>query len=128
MCIMLLLLKIFDDVPLSLEDALEHDHWVEAVKSKIEAIYENTLELCNLPRGRNSITTNWIYKVKCNADGSHGSRDHFKARGCSQKELSGLPLEQPSPTCLFTDNQSALAVAGNPVFHARTKHIEVHYT
>ena len=41
MCIILLLLKIFDDVPLSLEDALEHDHWVEAMKSEIESIYKN---------------------------------------------------------------------------------------
>ena len=41
--------------------------------------------------------------------------------------LSDLSLEQPSPTCIFTDSQSALAIARNPVFHARSKHIEVHY-
>ena len=39
--------------------------------------------------------------------------------------LSDLSLEQPSPTCiLFTDSQSALAIAGNPIFHAQTKHID----
>ena len=38
-----------------------------------------------------------------------------------------LGVGQPSTTTIFTDSQSALAVARNPVFHARTKHIEVHY-
>jgi hypothetical protein len=41
--------------------------------------------------------------------------------------LCGLSLHHP-PT-LFCDNNSALYMTVNPVFHARTKHIEldVHY-
>ena len=38
-----------------------------------------------------------------------------------------LDVGQDSPTTIFTNSQSALAVARNLVFHARTKHIEVHY-
>jgi len=39
-----------------------------------------------------------------------------------------LGVEQPSTTTIFIDSQSTLAVvARNPVFHARTKHIEMHY-
>ena len=38
-----------------------------------------------------------------------------------------LGVGQSSATTILTDSQSALAVARNPVFHARTKHIEVHY-
>ncbi|MCO5549956.1 hypothetical protein L7F22_003433 [Adiantum nelumboides] len=30
-------------------------------------------------------------------------------------------------TTIFTDSQSAKEIARNPIFHARTKHIEVHY-
>ena len=30
-------------------------------------------------------------------------------------------------TTLFVDNQSAIAIARNPKFHDRTKHIEVRY-
>ena len=41
--------------------------------------------------------------------------------------MDDLDVGQDSPTTIFTDSQSALAVARNPVFHARTKHIEVHY-
>ena len=41
--------------------------------------------------------------------------------------LADLHECQQTPTTIFTDSQSALAVARNPVFHARTKHIEVHY-
>ena len=41
--------------------------------------------------------------------------------------LADLDVGQQSSTTILTDSQSALAVARNPVFHARTKHIEVHY-
>jgi len=36
-----------------------------------------------------------------------------------------IPLT--SPPILWCDNLSALALASNPVYHARTKHIEVDY-
>ena len=31
------------------------------------------------------------------------------------------------PTQINCDNESAIKLAGNPVFHARSKHIETHY-
>ena len=33
--------------------------------------------------------------------------------------------KQEEPTTLFCDNKSAIAMARNPVFHNRTKHIEL---
>ena len=41
--------------------------------------------------------------------------------------LADLGVGQSSATTIFTDSQSASAVVRNPVFHARTKHIEVNY-
>lgn len=41
--------------------------------------------------------------------------------------LKDLGLYLPIPPKLWCDNVSALAIASNPVFHARTKHIEVDY-
>ncbi|PKU68330.1 Retrovirus-related Pol polyprotein from transposon TNT 1-94 [Dendrobium catenatum] len=36
-----------------------------------------------------------------------------------------LQIPQTSPTVIHCDNTSAIALAHNPVFHARTKHIEI---
>ncbi|PKU68294.1 Retrovirus-related Pol polyprotein from transposon TNT 1-94 [Dendrobium catenatum] len=39
--------------------------------------------------------------------------------------LHDFQLTQDQPTEIFCDNVSAIALANNPVFHARTKHIEI---
>ncbi|PKU77313.1 putative mitochondrial protein [Dendrobium catenatum] len=39
--------------------------------------------------------------------------------------LEEFHTTQDSPTTVYCDNTSAIALANNPVFHARTKHIEV---
>ncbi|XP_020681678.1 uncharacterized protein LOC110099015 [Dendrobium catenatum] len=39
--------------------------------------------------------------------------------------LEDLHVPQLAPTTVYCDNTSAIALANNPVFHARTKHIEV---
>ncbi|MCO5611074.1 hypothetical protein L7F22_065324 [Adiantum nelumboides] len=41
--------------------------------------------------------------------------------------LGDMGAIQEQPTMLLCDNQSCMAIARNPVFHAHTKHIEVQY-
>ena len=41
--------------------------------------------------------------------------------------LKDLHVPLVSPHTLWCDNVGALALASNPVFHAKTKHIEVDY-
>lgn len=41
--------------------------------------------------------------------------------------LKDLHVYGSSPPCIWCDNQSAIQLAHNPVFHGRTKHVEVDY-
>ncbi|MCO5563246.1 hypothetical protein L7F22_016883 [Adiantum nelumboides] len=41
--------------------------------------------------------------------------------------MADLGVGQNTAITIYIDNHSAFAVARNPIFHARTKHIEVHY-
>ena len=36
-------------------------------------------------------------------------------------------MTDTSPTLIYEDNQGAISMAKNPVFHKRTKHVQIHY-
>jgi len=44
-----------------------------------------------------------------------------------QKLLSDLGQLVDAPVVIYCDNISSILLANNPVYHAKTKHIEVHY-
>ena len=44
-----------------------------------------------------------------------------------KKILKDLNQEQAEATEIYCDNQSAIAMVKNPVFHRRTKHIKIKY-
>jgi hypothetical protein len=41
--------------------------------------------------------------------------------------LRGIQLDQTTSTSLFFDNQSVLKMVKNPIYNARTNHIELHH-
>ncbi|MCO5584568.1 hypothetical protein L7F22_038498 [Adiantum nelumboides] len=41
--------------------------------------------------------------------------------------LQELEIQVQDPVVIYCDNLSSIQLARNPMFHARTKHIEVHY-
>lgn len=44
-----------------------------------------------------------------------------------QQVLEELAVASSMPPVIWCDNLSAIALASNPIFHARTKHVEIDY-
>nr|GEU71530.1 putative reverse transcriptase, RNA-dependent DNA polymerase, Gag-polypeptide of LTR copia-type [Tanacetum cinerariifolium] len=74
--------------PTTYYEAVKNPNWIEAMNNEIEALYRNnTWTNCDLPEGRKSIGSKWLFKIKYK---SIGSIDRYKARlvakGFSQRE------------------------------------------
>lgn len=64
--------------PRMFEEARHSKEWIRACEDEIESIKKNkTWELVDLPFGAKAIGLKWVFKIKCNAD---GSINKFKAR------------------------------------------------
>ena len=81
--------------------------------------------------GHNPIT--WSVKKQLTVSRS-STEAEYKALASASAELcwlcaliKDLGIYLYDPPILWCDNVSALAIASNPVFHARTKHIEVDF-
>jgi hypothetical protein len=44
---------------------------------------------------------------------------------CIRKILADLHMDQPKPIQIYVDNQAAISIANNLVFHGRTKHFKI---
>jgi hypothetical protein len=81
--------------------------------------------------GHNAIT--WSAKKQATVSRSF-TESEYRALAIASAELcwvrcllKDLGIFLTNPPTLWCDNVSALAIASNPVFHARTKHIEVDF-
>jgi len=88
--------------------------------------------------------TGYVFKLKAGAISRCSKRQptvslstteaEYRAAAVAAQESTWLmqlmkDLHQPVgySVTLYCDNQSAICLAENPVFHARTKHVEIHY-
>uniref|UniRef100_A0A2N9HLR0 Reverse transcriptase Ty1/copia-type domain-containing protein n=1 Tax=Fagus sylvatica TaxID=28930 RepID=A0A2N9HLR0_FAGSY len=75
----------------------------------------------------------WVSKKQCTVSRSSTEAEYRSLASATAEVfwirmvLKDLGIFLPNPPILWCDNLSALALASNPVFHARTKHIEVDY-
>ncbi|CAI7895432.1 unnamed protein product, partial [Closterium sp. NIES-53] len=77
--------------PATLKEALESsdaEEWKKAMESELKSIEENsTWELVELPEGRKTITSKWLFKIKSDADGKiERYKSRLVAKGYHQKE------------------------------------------
>lgn len=72
----------------------DKDSWLSAMKNEYDALIENgTWELVDLPPGKKSLDSKWVFKTKRN---EHGQVSQYKARlvikGCAQRK--GIDFEE----------------------------------
>ncbi|CAI7798420.1 unnamed protein product [Closterium sp. NIES-54] len=75
----------------TLKEAFESSdakEWKKAMESELKSIDENgTWELVELPKGRNAITSKWLFKIKSDANGKiERYKSRLVAKGYQQKE------------------------------------------
>nr|GEW90918.1 ribonuclease H-like domain-containing protein [Tanacetum cinerariifolium] len=70
------------------EEASKHQPWIDAMNSKMDAIYRNnTWDLVKLPKGRKAIGSKWVWKIKYKSDGEIEIYNvRLVAKGFNQKE------------------------------------------
>nr|GEU69810.1 ribonuclease H-like domain-containing protein [Tanacetum cinerariifolium] len=74
--------------PKSFEEASKHQPWIDAMNSKMDAIYRfNTWDLVELPKGRKAIGSKWVWKIKYKSDGEiERYNARLVAKGFNQNE------------------------------------------
>ena len=84
---------------------------------ELESLKENNVfELTNLPEGKKTVGSKWVYTTKENSDGSKRYKARFIARGFSQKK--GIDYRETfSPTANITSIRILMVVQYDLIVH-----------
>ena len=116
---------LVDSEPVSTEEALKQQVWLQAMKEELDAIKRNkTWKLSELPKGKKAISVRWVFKQKLKPDGSIGKyKARLVARGFLQKP--GLDyFEVFAPVARHETIRLVIAIAANrnwPLMHLDVK-------
>lgn len=73
--------------PTLFKEAVKHTTLLHAMDEELEALEANhTWEIIDLPEGKQLVSCKWLYKTKCNQDGSiERAKDRLVVLGHRQK-------------------------------------------
>jgi hypothetical protein len=86
--------NLFDEEATCFEEAIQKKEWEDAMKEEYKSIIKNDVwEIVPIPKGKDVVSSKWLFKIKHAADGSiEKYKARFVARGFSQKE--GIDYEE----------------------------------
>ncbi|GJY50989.1 putative ribonuclease H-like domain-containing protein [Tanacetum coccineum] len=110
--------------PTKIDQALDDESWVEAMQEELlQFKIQKVWTLVNLPYGKKAIGTKWVYRNKKDKRGIVvRNKARLVAQGYKQEE--GIDYDE---TKIHVDKESAICVIKNPVYHSKTKHIEIRH-
>ena len=103
-----------ETLPSSFNEAINSENktlWRDAMQDEINSLYENeTWKLVEKPDKQKVISSNWIYRIKLNPDGTKRYKARLVVKGCSQTE--GIDYNETfSPVVRFDTVRTLLSVA-----------------
>ncbi|KAL4317827.1 hypothetical protein GQ457_18G022820 [Hibiscus cannabinus] len=112
-------------VPSNIKEALKHPQWVAAVNAEYEALINNgTWELVSLPSNKQAIGCKWLFRIKYNADGTFNQHKTCELIWV-KVVLHDIGIGIDDTPNVWCDNTSVVAMAANPVVHAKSKHVDL---